>query len=130
MFNLVVLFYLADVCDGIHFASNTVFVLLAVLFGVFLLALMVASDYYEYKQLKEKVLSWKKYIKIAVITGVVTGVISILTPSQKTMYMIAGGIMVNQTASEVINSNLYKKIYNAINDKLDYIERSEKTDKD
>lgn len=57
MFNLVVLFYLADVCDGIHFASNTVFVLLAVLFGVFLLALMVASDYYEYKQLKEKVLS-------------------------------------------------------------------------
>lgn len=129
MFNLVVLFYLADVCDGIHFASNTVFVLLAVLFGIFLLALMVASDYYEYKQLKEKVLSWKKYIKIAVITGVVTGVISILTPSQKTMYMIAGGIMVNQTASEVINSNLYKKIYNAINDKLDYIERSEKTDK-
>lgn len=127
MFNLVVLFYLADVCDGIHFASNTVFVLLAVLFGVFLLALMVASDYYEYKQLKEKVLSWKKYIKIAVITGVVTGVISILTPSQKTMYMIAGGIMVNQTASEVINSNLYKKIYNAINDKLDYLE---KTDKD
>lgn len=88
---------------------------------------MVASDYYEYKQLKEKVLSWKKYIKIAVITGVVTGVISILTPSQKTMYMIAGGIMVNQTASEVINSDLYKKIYNAINDKLDYIV---KTDKD
>lgn len=127
MFNLVVLFYLADVCDGIHFASNTVFVLLAVLFGVFLLALMVASDYYEYKQLKEKVLSWKKYIKIAVITGVVTGVISILTPSQKTMYMIAGGIMVNQTASEVINTDLYKKIYNAINDKLDYIV---KTDKD
>lgn len=121
MFNLVVLFYLADVCDGIHFASNTVFVLLAVLFGVFLLALMVASDYYEYKQLKEKVLSWKKYIKIAVITGAVTGVISILTPSQKTMYMIAGGIMVNQTASEVINTDLYKKIYNAINDKLDYI---------
>lgn len=127
MFNLVVLFYLADVCDGIHFASNTVFVLLAVLFGVFLLALMVASDYYEYKQLKEKVLSWKKYIKIAVITGVITGVISILTPSQKTMYMIAGGIMVNQTASEVINTDLYKKIYNAINDKLDYIV---KTDKD
>lgn len=127
MFNLVVLFYLADVCDGIHFASNTVFVLLAVLFGVFLLALMVASDYYEYKQLKEKVLSWKKYIKIAVITGVVTGVISILTPSQKTMYMIAGGVMVNQTASEVINTDLYKKIYNAINDKLDYIV---KTDKD
>lgn len=127
MFNLVVLFYLADVCDGIHFASNTVFVLLAVLFGIFLLALMAASDYYEYNQLKEKVLSWKKYIKIAVITGVVTGVISILTPSQKTIYMIAGGIMVNQTASEVINTDLYKKIYNAINDKLDYIV---KTDKD
>ena len=83
---MVVLFYLADVCDGIHFASNTVFVLLAVLFGIFLLALMVASDYCEYKELKEKVVSWKKYIKIAVITGVVTGVISILTPSQKTMY--------------------------------------------
>jgi len=126
MFNLVVLFYLADVCNGIHFASNTVFVLLAVLFGVFLLALMVASDYCEYKELKEKVLSWKKYIKIAVITGVVTGVISILTPSQKTMYMIAGGIMVNQTASEVINTDLYKKIYNAINDKLDYIVKTDK----
>lgn len=127
MFSLVVLFYLADVCNGIHFASNTVFVLLAVLFGIFLIALMVAGDYCEYEELKEKVVSWKKYIKITVITGVVTGVISILTPSQKTMYMIAGSIMVNQTTSEVINSNLYKKIYNAINDKLDYIV---KTDKD
>ena len=88
---------------------------------------MICSDYCEYEELKEKVLSCKKYIKIAVITCVVTIVISILIPSQKTMYMIAGGIMVNQTASEVINSELYKKIYNAINDKLDYIV---KTDKD
>lgn len=127
MFSLVVLFYLADVCNGIHFACNTILILMAILACVFLLALMVCSDYCEYKELKEKVLSWKRYIKIAVITGVVTTVISILTPSQKTMYMIAGGIMVNQTASEVINSELYKKIYNAINDKLDYIV---KTDKD
>lgn len=126
MFNLVVLFYLADVCDGIHFASNTVFVLLAVLFCIFLLALMVASDCCDSDELKEKVLSWKKYIKIAVITGVITGVISILTPSQKTIYMIAGSIMVNKTTSEVINSDLYKKIYNAINDKLDYIVKTDK----
>lgn len=53
----------------------------------------------------------------------IAGVISILTPSQKTVYMIASGIMVNQTASEVINSELYKKIYNAINDKLDSLVR-------
>lgn len=125
MFSLIILFYLADVCDGIHFAINTIFVLLAVLFGVFLLALMVAIDYCEYEKLKEKVLSWKRYIKITVITGVITGVISILIPSQKTMYMIAGSIMVNQTASEVINSDLYKKIYNAINDKLDYIVKTD-----
>lgn len=127
MFSLIILFYLADVCNGIHFACNTIFILMAILACVFLLALMVCSDYCEPEELKEKVLSWKRYIKIAVITGVVTVVISILTPSQKTMYMIAGGIMVNQTASEVINSELYKKIYNAINDKLDYIV---KTDKD
>lgn len=126
MFSLVVLFYLADVCNGIHFACNTILILMAILACVFLLALMVCSDYCEYKELKEKVLSWKRYIKIAVITGVVTAVISILTPSQKTVYMIAGGIMVNQTASEVINSELYKKIYNAINDKLDYIVKSDK----
>ena len=126
MFSLVVLFYLADVCNGIHFACNTILILMAILACVFLLALMVASDYYEYEELKEKVLSWKKYIKIAVITGVVTVVISILIPSQKTIYMIAGGIMVNQTASEVINSELYKKIYNAINDKLDYIVKTDK----
>ena len=127
MFSLIVLFYLADVCNGIHFACNTIFILMAILACIFLLALMVASDYCELNELKEKVLSCKKYIKIAVITGVVTVVISILIPSQKTIYMIAGGIMVNQTASEVINSELYKKIYNAINDKLDYIV---KTDKD
>ena len=129
MFSLIILFYLADVCDGIHFACNTILVLLSILACIFLFALMVASasDYCEPEELKEKVLSCKKYIKIAVITGVVTVVISILIPSQKTMYMIAGGIMVNQTASEVINSELYKKIYNAINDKLDYIV---KTDKD
>lgn len=127
MFSLVALFYLADVCNGIHFACNTIFILTAILACILLLALMVASDCYELEELKEKVLSFKKYIKIAVITGVVTVVISILIPSQKTIYMIAGGIMVNQTASEVINSELYKKIYNAINDKLDYIV---KTDKD
>ena len=127
MFSLIVLFYLADVCNGIHFACNTIFILMAILACIFFLALIICSDYYEPEELKGKVLSWKKYIKIAVITGVVTVVISILIPSQKTMYMIAGGIMVNQTASEVINSELYKKIYNAINDKLDYIV---KTDKD
>ena len=127
MFSLIVLFYLADVCNGIHFACNTIFILMAILACILLLALIIASDYYEPEELKEKVLSCKNYIKIAVITGVVTVVISILTPSQKTMYMIAGGIMVNQTASEVINSELYKKIYNVINDKLDYIV---KTDKD
>lgn len=127
MFSLIVLFYLADVCDGIHFACNTIFILMAILACVFLLALIICSDCYEPEELKEKVLSWKKCIKIAVITCVVTIVISILTPSQKTMHMIAGGVMVNQTASEVINSELYKKIYNAINDKLDYIV---KTDKD
>ena len=127
MFSLVVLFYLADVCNGIHFACNIIFILMAILACIFLLALIIASDCYEPEELKEKVLSCKNYIKIAVITGVVTVIISILIPSQKTMYMIAGGIMVNQTASEVINSELYKKIYNAINDKLDYIV---KTDKD
>lgn len=129
MFSLIVLFYLADVCNGIHFACNTIFILISILACIFLLSLIIASasDYCEDEELKEKVLSCKKYIKIAVITGVVTVVISILTPSQKTVYMIAGGIMVNQTASEVINSELYKKIYNAINDKLDYIV---KTDKD
>ena len=127
MFSLIVLFYLADVCNGIHFACNTILILIAILACIFFLELMICSDRYDHEELKEKVLSWKKYIKITVITGVVTIVIFILTPSQKTMYMIAGGIMVNQTASEVINSELYKKIYNAINDKLDYIV---KTDKD
>ena len=127
MFSLIVLFYIADVCNGIHFACDTIFVLIAILACILFLALIICSDCYEPEELKEKVLSCKKYIKIAVITGVVTIVISILIPSQKTIYMIAGGIMVNQTASEVINSELYKKIYNAINDKLDYIV---KTDKD
>ena len=127
MFSLIVLFYLADVCNGIHFACNTILILIAILACILLLALIIASDCYEPEELKEKVLSCKNYIKIAVITGVVTVVISILIPSQKTMYMIAGGIMVNQTASEVINSELYKKIYKAINDKMDNIV---KTDKD
>lgn len=126
MFSLVVLFYLADVCNGIHFACDTIFVLMAILACIFFLALIICSDCYDHEELKEKVLSWKKYIKIAVITGVVTIVISILIPSQKTIYMIAGGIMVNQTESEVINSELYKNIYNAINDKLDYIVKNDK----
>ena len=126
MFSLVVLFYLADVCNGIHFACNTIFILMAILACILLLALIIASDCYEPEELKEKVLNFKRYIKIAVITGVVTVIISILIPSQKTMYMIAGGIMVNQTASEVINSELYKKIYNVINDKLDYIVKTDK----
>lgn len=127
MFSLIVLFYLADVCDGIHFACNNIFILISILACISLLALIFYSDCYKPEELKEKALSCKKYIKIAVITGVVTVVISILIPSQKTVYMIAGSIMVNQVASEVISSDLYKKIYNIINDKLDYIV---KTDKD
>ena len=127
MFSLIVLFYLADVCDGINFVCNTILILIAFLACIFLVALIICGDYCEPEELKEKILSWKKCIKFAVITGAVTVVISILIPSQKTIYMIAGGIMVDQTASEVINSELYKKIYNAINDKLDYIV---KTDKD
>lgn len=127
MFSLIVLFYLADVCDNIHIACNIIFVLMAIVFLIGVIVLIACNDCCDNEELKEKILSWRKYIKITVITGAVAGVISILAPSQKTMYMIAGGIMVSQTASEIINSNLYKKIYNAINDKLDYIV---KTDKD
>ena len=35
MFSLIVLFYLADVCNGIHFACNTIFILMAILAGIF-----------------------------------------------------------------------------------------------
>ena len=37
----VALFYLADVCNGIHFACNTIFVLIAILVCIFLLALII-----------------------------------------------------------------------------------------
>ena len=59
MFSLVVLFYLADVCNGIHFACNTIFILMALLACIFLLALIliVGSEDYEREELKEKVLS-------------------------------------------------------------------------
>ena len=69
----------------------------------------------------------EKYVKNTVIAGVIAGIILALTPSQKTVYMIAGSIVVNQTVNEVISSDLYKKIYNIINDRLDHLL---KTDKD
>ena len=124
MFSLVVLLYLADVCYGIHFACIAVFVIIALLLCVGVLALMFYCE--DSEELKEKALSWKNYAKNTVIAGVIAGIILALTPSQKTVYMIAGSIMVNQTASEVINSELYKKIYNVINDKLDYIVKADK----
>lgn len=127
MFSLVVLFYLADVCDAIHFACNTAFILMAIFLCIGVFVLMLFSDCCDSDELEGKLLSWKNYVKNTVIAGVVTGIIFILTPSQKTVYMIAGGIMVNQVASEVISSDLYKKIYNIINDKLDSLV---KTDKD
>ena len=127
MFSLVILFYLADVCDAIHLACNTVFILMAIFLCIGVFVLMLFSDCCDSDELEEKLLSWKNYVKNTVIAGVVTGIIFVLTPSQKTVYMIAGGIMVNQVASEVINSDLYKKIYKLINDKLDYIV---KTDED
>ena len=125
MFSLVVLLYLADVCYGIHFACIAVFVIIALLLCVGVLALMFYCE--DSEDLKEKALSWKNYAKNIVIAGVIAGIILALTPSQKTVYMIAGSIIVNQAVSEVISSDLYKKIYNIINDKLDYIV---KTDKD
>ena len=127
MFSLIVLLYLADVCYGIYVACITVFIIIGLLLCVGVLALMVYSECCDSEELKEKLLSWKKYVKNTVIAGVVAGIILALTPSQKTVYMIAGSIIVNQAVSEVISSDLYKKIYNIINDKLDYIV---KTDKD
>ena len=124
---MVVLLYLADVCYGIHVACITVFIIIGLLLCVGVLALMVYSECYDNEELKEKLLSWKKYVKNTVIAGVVAGIILTLTPSQKTVYMIAGSVVVSQTVNEVISSDLYKKIYNIINDKLDYIV---KTDKD
>lgn len=127
MFSLIVLLYLADVCYGIHVACITVFIIIGLLLCVGVLALMFYGECYDSEELKEKILSWKKYVKNTVIAGVVAGIILALTPSQKTVYMIAGAIIVNQTVSEVISSDLYKKMYNIINDKLDSIV---KTDKD
>lgn len=127
MFSLIVLLYLADVCYGIHVACITVFIIIGLLLCVGVLALMFYDECYDSEELKEKILSWKKYVKNTVIAGVVAGIILALTPSQKTVYMIAGAIIVNQTVSEVISSDLYKKMYNIINDKLDSIV---KTDKD
>lgn len=127
MFSLIILLYLADVCYGIHVACITVFLIIGLLLCVGVLALMFYSECYDSEELKEKLLSWKRYVKNTVIAGVVAGIILALTPSQKTVYMIAGSIIVNQAVSEVISSDLYKKIYNIINDKLDYIV---KTDKD
>lgn len=126
MFSLIILLYLADVCYSIHVVCTTVFIIIGLLLCVGVLALMVYSECYDSEELKEKLLSWKSYVKNTVIAGVVAGIILALTPSQKTVYMIAGSIIVNQAVSEVISSDLYKKIYNIINDKLDYIVKPDK----
>lgn len=126
MFSLIALLYLADVCCGIQFACIVVFVIIALLLCVGVLALMFYSECYDSEELKEKVLSWGKYVKNTVIAGVIAGIILALTPSQKTVYMIAGSIVVNQTVNEVISSDLYKKIYNIINDRLDHLLKTNK----
>lgn len=127
MLNLVILFYLADICRGLHIACSVVIGLVAIFFAIGLLALMITADYYDNaSDLKERIWHWRKAIKTAVISGVIAVLITILTPTQKTVYMIAGAIIVNQTANEVISSDLYKKLYNVINDKLDYIVRNDK----
>ena len=124
MFSLIILLYLADVCYGIHVACIAVFVIIALLLCVGVLALMFYCE--DSEELKEKALSWKNYAKNTVIAGVIAGIILALTPSQKTVYMIAGSIIVNQAVSEVISNDLYKKIYNIINDKLDSLIKADK----
>nr|DAH70693.1 MAG TPA: Ellis van Creveld protein 2 like protein [Caudoviricetes sp.] len=126
MFSLIVLLYLADVCYGIHVACITVFIIIGLILCVGVLALMFYSECYDNEELKEKLLSWKKYVKNTVIAGVIAGIILALTPSQKTVYMIAGSVVVSQTVNEVISSDLYKRIYNIINDKLDSLVKADK----
>lgn len=125
MFSLIILLYLADVCYGIHVACITVFIIIGLILCVGVLALMFYSDCYGDED-KEKLLSWKKYVKNTVIAGVIAGIILALTPSQKTVYMIAGSVVVSQTVNEVISSDLYKRIYNIINDKLDSLVKDDK----
>lgn len=45
MLNLVILFYLADICQGLHITCNVVIGLVAIFFAIGLLALMITADY-------------------------------------------------------------------------------------
>lgn len=122
MFSLIILIYLADVCKGLNITCIVVFCLIAISLAVGLFAIIIATEICDdVDELKEKLLKFKWIAKTIVIAGVITSAITILTPSQKTMYMIAGSIIVNQSVNEVINSDLYKKLYSVINDKLDLI---------
>lgn len=127
MLSLVVLFYLADICDGLHIACTAVFFLIGIALVVSMFTMAVMADgCYDNDEFKQKLLRFKWLAKTIVIVGVIASIINILIPTQKTVYMIAGTIIVNQTANEVINSDMYKKLYNVINEKLDYIVKADK----
>lgn len=64
MFSLIILLYLADVCYGIHVACITVFIIIALLLCVGVLALMFYGEYCDSEEFKEKVLSWKSMSRI------------------------------------------------------------------
>ena len=60
MFSLVVLFYLADVCDAIHFACNTVFILMAIFLCIGVFVLILFNDCYDSDELEKKTLKLEK----------------------------------------------------------------------
>ena len=99
---LALFVYLAGVVESLK--NLFIVICVAVPFGLF--ASAMHADINNIKN---------KYIKPLIITFIASGFLAALTPSEKTMYMMAGGYATQQ----VVTSTVAKKTVSLIEGKLD-----------
>jgi len=122
--------YGISLLDGLGAFLSAIFFMSCVIAGgsaVFTLAFTVDTpSFYSYDQLKkeEKQAKWDsnkaffhKILKVSMIVLAVSGLLRLITPTEKVAYMMVGAYATQQVAQ----SDMTKKILNVLNAKVDSI---------
>ena len=65
----------------------------------------------------------KRYYKHIIVTGLAALIIAVLTPSERTVYLMAGSKYAEEIAASPAAKQVYDKVHNIIMDKLDKLSK-------
>jgi len=122
--------YLVEVLDKISCALTFIFVISLIAAIVSLIVWSFNADMSKFgDDYATKAASSKKMLKSIVILMCVTGVLDIIIPSKKTIYLMIGGYAAESIYESPEAKAFGNKVLNIVNHKLDELEQSTKEKK-